>query len=48
MATTPDGMFGIVRDLSRKLTYTIDLAHSLTEERIFENIGGWDVSQRFI
>lgn len=38
MATTPDGMFGIVRDLRGKLTYTIDLAHSLTEEEFFENI----------
>ena len=38
MATTPEGMFEIVRDLREKLSYTIDLAHSLKEEEFFENI----------
>ena len=38
MATTPEGMLGIVGDLSGKLTYTIDLAHSLTVDEFFENI----------
>ena len=38
MAVSPEGMRSIVRDMDRQVTYTVDLAHCLTEEEFWENI----------